>query len=52
MHNSEHRFKDLEADAIVTIETPTGADLRERVDRRMAPSRTNHLLMVIEVEAS
>lgn len=45
---SWHRFKGLEADAIVTIETPVRDDARERVNRYVARSRAKHLLMVIE----
>ena len=45
---SWHRFKGLEADAIVTIEPLVRDDARERVNRYVARSRTNHLLMVIE----
>ena len=47
---SWHRFKGLEADAIVTIETPVRDDARERVQRYMARSRAKHLLTVIEVQ--
>ena len=47
---SWHRFKGLEADAIVTIETPVRDDARERVNRYVARSRAKHLLTVIEVE--
>ena len=43
-----HRFKGLEADAIVTIE-PVRGDAKERVNRYVARSRAKHLLMVIEV---
>ena len=47
---SWHRFKGLEADAIVTIETPVRNDARERVNRYVARSRAKHLLTVIEVQ--
>ena len=47
---SWHRFKGLEADAIVTIETPVRDDARERVNRYVARSRAKHLLMVIEAQ--
>ena len=47
---SSYRFKGLEADAIVTIETPARDDARERVNRYVARSRAKHLLTVIEVE--
>ena len=47
---SWHRFKGLEADAIVTIETPVRDDAKERVNRYVARSRAKHLLMVIEVQ--
>ena len=44
------RFKGLEADAIVIIETPADDDSRERAYRYVARSRAKHLLTVIEVE--
>ena len=44
------RFKGLEADAIVIIETPADDDARERAYRYVARSRAKHLLTVIEVE--
>ena len=47
---SWHRFKGLEADAIVTIETPDRDDAREWVNRYVALSRATYLLTVIEVE--
>ena len=47
---SWHRFKGLEADAIVIIETPGRDEDRERVNRYVARSRAKHLLTVIEVE--
>ena len=43
-----HRFKGLEADAIVTIEPPVRDGARERVNRYVARSRAKHLLMVIK----
>ena len=46
---SWHRFKGLDADAIVTIETPVRDDARERVNRYLARSRAKHLLVVIDV---
>ena len=49
---SWHRFKGLEADAIVTIETPVRNDARERVNRYVARSRAKHLLTVIEAQNS
>ena len=49
---SWHRFKGLEADAIVTIETSVRDDVRERVNRYVARSRAKHLLTVVESEAS
>ncbi|MCY4575638.1 MAG: hypothetical protein OXC55_03405, partial [Chloroflexi bacterium] len=47
---SWHRFKGLEADAIVTVETPVRDEGRERVNRYVARSRAKHLLVVVEVE--
>ena len=47
---SWHRFKGLEADAIVIIETPARDEGRERVNRYVARSRAKHLLSVIELE--
>ena len=47
---SWHRFKGLEADAIVIIETPAQDDVKERVNRYVARSRAKHLLTVIEVD--
>ena len=49
---SWHRFKGLEANAIVTIETPVRDDARERVNRYVARSRAKHLLAVIGVGES
>ena len=46
---SWHRFKGLEADAIVIIEVPGRDDARERVNKYVARSRAKHLLSVIEV---
>ena len=47
---SWHRFKGLEADAIVTNETPVRDDARERANRYVARSRAKHLLTVVEVQ--
>ena len=47
---SWYRFKGLEADAVVIIETPGKDEGRERVNRYVARSRAKHLLTVIEVE--
>ena len=46
--SSWNRFKGLEADAIVIIETPGRDDARERVNRYVARSRAKHLLTVVE----
>ena len=43
------RFKGLEADAVVIIETPIGNEARETTSRYVARSRAKHLLTVIEV---
>ena len=43
------RFKGLEADAVVIIETPMGNEARETTSRYVARSRAKHLLTVIEV---
>ena len=45
------RFKGLEADAVVIIETPMGNEARETTSRYVARSRAKHLLTVIEVGA-
>jgi hypothetical protein len=42
------RFKGLEADAIVIIETRSDDDARERANRYVARSRAKHLLTVIQ----
>ena len=42
------RFKGLEADAIVIIETASNEDARERANRYVARSRAKHLLTVIQ----
>ena len=47
---SWHRFKGLEADAIVIIEMPGRDEGRERVNRYVARSRAKHLLIVIEAK--
>ena len=44
------RFKGLEADGIVIIETPTNDDDRERANRYVARSRAKHLLTVVQIE--
>lgn len=44
------RFKGLEADAIVIIETPMDDDAKENANRYVARSRAKHLLTVIEVQ--
>ena len=49
---SWHRFKGLEADAVVIIEIPGKDEERERVNRYVARSRAKHLLLVIEVRAT
>ena len=49
---SWHRFKGLEADAIVIIDTSGRDEGRERVNRYVARSRAKHLLSVIEVGES
>ncbi|MCX5971822.1 MAG: hypothetical protein NTV14_10045 [Coprothermobacterota bacterium] len=46
------RFKSLEADAIVVLETPFPDSGRENVNRYVARSRAKHLLTVIQVEAT
>ena len=45
------RFKGLEADAVVIIETPMSNEARETTSRYVARSRAKHLLTVIEVGA-
>ena len=45
-----HRFKGLEADAIVIIETLGRDENREPVNRYLARSRTNYLLTVIKAK--
>ena len=49
---SWRRFKGLEADAVVIIETPTrnGNSTRTNANRYVARSRAKHLLTVIEVQ--
>jgi hypothetical protein len=42
------RFKGLEADAIVIIETAGDNDARERANRYVARSRAKHLLTVVQ----
>lgn len=46
------RFKGLEADAIVIIETPLNDDAKEIANRYVARSRAKHLLTVIQVESA
>ena len=41
-----HPFKVLEADGIVTVETPVRDDARERVNRYLARTRAEHWLIV------
>jgi len=48
--SSWSRFKGLEADAIVVLETPFPDGGRENVNRYVARSRAKHLLTVIQVE--
>ncbi len=45
------RFKGLEADAVVVIETPMRNEARETTSRYVARSRAKHLLTVIEAAA-
>jgi DNA helicase IV len=46
------RFKGLEADAIVIVESaPDSDDLNERANRYVARSRAKHLLTVIQVDS-
>ena len=45
------RFKGLEADAVVIVETPMRNQARERVSRYVARSRAKHLLTVIQAAA-
>jgi DNA helicase IV len=44
------RFKGLEADAIVIVETPVDDNDKERANRYVARSRAKHLLYIIQVE--
>lgn len=46
------RFKGLEADAVIIIETPGDDDAKDITNRYVARSRAKHLLFVILVEAS
>ena len=48
--DSWHRFKGLEADAILIIETSGRDDAKKRTNRYVARSRAKHLLTVIDVE--
>jgi superfamily I DNA/RNA helicase len=52
MLSSWHRFKGLEADAIVIIETPRADGGRENANRYVARSRAKHLLTIIKVDAA
>ncbi|MDE0660917.1 MAG: NERD domain-containing protein [Gammaproteobacteria bacterium] len=45
------RFKGLEADAVVIVETPMRNEARETTTRYVARSRAKHWLTVIEVDA-
>ena len=45
-----HRFKGLEAEAILTIDTPVRDDAGERMNRHVARWRAKRLLAVIEVQ--
>ncbi|MDE0178977.1 MAG: NERD domain-containing protein [Gammaproteobacteria bacterium] len=46
------RFKGLEADAVVIVETPMRDEAREATTRYVARSRAKHWLTVIEVDAA
>lgn len=46
------RFKGLEADAIVIIETPSNDDAKDNANRYVARSRAKHLLTVIQAEST
>ena len=46
------RFKGLEADAVIIIETPTNNDANDNVHRYVARSRAKHLLTVINVRTA
>ena len=46
------RFKGLEADAVVIVETPMRDEARETTTRYVARSRAKHWLTVIEVDAA
>ncbi len=46
------RFKGLEADAIVIIETPSNNDARDKINHYVARSRAKHLLTVIQIQKS
>ena len=49
---SWRRFKGLEADAVVIIETPTKNGSRNAANRYVARSRAKHLLTIIETQES
>lgn len=46
------RFKGMEADAVVIVETASPDDESERVNRYVARSRAKHLLTVIQVKGA
>ncbi len=46
--DSWHRFKGLEADAVVIIEVPMRNEAKEKINRYVAHSRAKHLLTLIE----
>ncbi len=48
--SSWRRFKGLQADAVVIIETPTYGGKRSDTDRYVARSRAKHRLTVIEAQ--
>ena len=50
--SSWRRFKGLEADAVVILETPMTNDGHDKVNRYVAHSRAKHLLAMIEVESA
>ena len=50
LNSSWRRFKGLELDAVVTIETPTYGGKRCNTDRYVARSGTKHRLTVIEAQ--
>ena len=46
------KFKGMEADAVVIVETASPDDEKERVKRYVARSRAKHLLSVIQVKGT